>query len=146
MSDVLITQLEADDLVKMDKIKVEDRSYQFPQIRGRLTIPLSSRDGRNKFLLDVNITNLTVKFTYQNRAKVSIVLVRLDMTSGKHTNPDGQIIHGAHLHLYKEGYADKWAISVPSLFSDISNLILTLDEFMDYCHIVDQPLIQGSCV
>lgn len=146
MSDVLITQSEADALIKMEKIRVDHRSYQFPQIRGKLIIPLLSRDGRNKFILDMNISQLTVKATYQNRSRVTIILVRLDLTSGKHTNPDGQVINGAHLHLYKEGFADKWAFPVPSHFSSLGNFLLTLDEFMDYCHIVEPPIIQGSSV
>lgn len=146
MSDILITQSEADDLIEMEKIRVDDRSYQFPRIEGKLTIPLSSRDRRTKFLLDIYISGFTVKATYQNRSRVTIILVRLDLTSGKHTNPDGQVIEGAHLHIYKEGYADKWAYPVPSDFSNTGDFQLTLDDFMDYCNIVEPPTIQGSSV
>jgi hypothetical protein len=146
MSDILISQAEADYLIKMEKIKVDDQSYQFPQMKGKLIIPLLSRDGRNKFMLDINISRLTIKATYQNRSRITIILVRLDLTSGKHTNPDGQVIEGSHMHLYKEGYADKWAIPVPKHFSDMTDFHLTLEEFMGYCNIVDPPLIQGSSV
>ena len=65
---------------------------------------------------------------------------------GKHTNPDGKSLTGSHLHLYREGYGDRWAYPVPAQFTNLANLLLTVDEFMKYCNIVEAPIIQGSCV
>lgn len=146
MSDISITQSEADDLLKIAKSKVDDRSYQFPQLKGKLSVPLVSIDGRHKFHLDITRSNIAIKkVTYQNRARSVVILARLD-TMGKHTNPDGRVLTGSHFHLYKEGYSDRWAIPAPANFTDVSNLLLTLDQFMAYCNVVDEPLIQGSSV
>jgi len=44
--------------------------------------------------------------------------------------------------MYVEGFMDKWAIPVPTAkFSDTANLFQTLDEFFDYCNIVEKPII-----
>jgi hypothetical protein len=146
MSDILISQAEADRLINLEKVRVDDKPYQYPQISGYLSIPLLSKDGREKFILDIRLGHIAVKkITYQNRSRKSIILVRLD-TKSTHTNPDGQTIKGSHFHLYREGFADKWAIPVPDSFTNLQDLLLTLDEFMDYCKIVEQPIIQGSSV
>jgi hypothetical protein len=53
------------------------------------------------------------KATYQNRARQAIVLMRLDLDGPPHRNPDDQEIPCPHLHFYREGYGDKWAIPPP---------------------------------
>ncbi|MCB5270478.1 MAG: hypothetical protein LHW56_01380 [Candidatus Cloacimonetes bacterium] len=146
MSDIIISQSEADELFAMEKVRIDERTHSFPQISGKLIIPLRSRDGREKFLLDVHIGHIELKKAHlQNRARNVIILARLD-TMGKHTNPDGNSLTGSHLHLYREGYGDRWAYPVPAQFTNLANLLLTVDEFMKYCNIVEAPIIQGSCV
>jgi len=45
--------------------------------------------------------------------------------------------------IYREGYGDKWAVEVPSdRFSHIEDPWQTLQDFMQYCNIVDPPDIQ----
>jgi len=47
-----------------------------------------------------------------------------------------------HIHLYREGYGDKWAYPVDlTRFGRMSDLFLTLSDFMEYCNIVEQPVI-----
>jgi hypothetical protein len=71
------------------------------------------------------------------------VLVRLDFGGSPHRNPDGEEITCPHLHVYQEGFGDKWAVPIPQdKFSDCGNLRQTLDEFMRYCNIVIPPSIQ----
>jgi hypothetical protein len=46
------------------------------------------------------------------------------------------------LHLYREGYGDKWAIPLPpDKFPNIGDLWVTLEDFMRFCNIVDWPAI-----
>lgn len=79
------------------------------------------------------------KTTYQNRARKTIVLLRLDIGGAPHRNPDGQEIPSPHLHIYKEGYGDKFAYPLPREFTFCENTLDYLDTFMDYCNIVGKP-------
>ncbi|MDG6271690.1 DUF6978 family protein [Glaesserella parasuis] len=81
--------------------------------------------------------------TFQTRARKAIVLVRLDIEGPPHRNPDGEEIICPHIHLYREGYGDKWAYPLPDeLKSVLDRPYELLDKFMDYCHIIGKPMIQ----
>lgn len=103
MSDIDITQEEADALIAIEKQRVDDRTWLFAPGE-RLAIPLSSVDKRESFLLDINRYQIKItKATYQNRARQTVVLMRLDIDGPPHTNPDGEEIPCPHLHLYRKG-------------------------------------------
>ena len=74
-----------------------------------------------------------------------MVLVRLDFGNQPHRNPDGDEVPSPHLHMYREGYGDKWAIQVPAdRFPNLSDMWLALGDFMRFCNIVDRPnIIRG---
>ncbi|HPL68001.1 MAG TPA: hypothetical protein PLG94_15825 [Smithellaceae bacterium] len=144
MSDIILTQLEADALIEMEKLRVDDSLYDYPSLGGSVTIPLISLDKREKFILDMSRGKIDLlKGTYQNRSRQVIILVRLDFGGRPHRNPDDQEIPSPHLHLYKEKYGDKWAIPVPSHhFPNVSDLWQLLHDFMKFCNITDPPLIK----
>ena len=74
-----------------------------------------------------------------------VVLVRLDFGGSEHRNPDDSEIESPHLHLYREGYGDKWAVPLPDGdFTDTANLMNMLADFMRYCNISEPPKIQGG--
>ncbi len=55
---------------------------------------------------------------------------------------NGQIVDCPHIHLYIEGYMDKWAIPISSSdFSDTKSLYKTLEDFFRYCNVVEPPKI-----
>ena len=56
-----------------------------------------------------------LKGTYQTRARQVMVLVRLCFGGGAHRNPDGVRITSPHLHTYREGFGDKWAMPLPEV-------------------------------
>ncbi|MGH8467941.1 MAG: DUF6978 family protein [Gammaproteobacteria bacterium] len=105
---------------------------------------MASADRRELFVLDLRRGRIDLaKGTYQNRGRQVVVLVRLDFGGSPHRNPDGEEIGSPHLHLYREGYGDKWAVPVPSdRFSNVGNPWQTLDDFMRYCNVVEPPAIQ----
>ncbi len=144
MPEINLTQSEADALIVMEKVKTDDQSWGYPSFGGRISIPLASRNKRENFLLDVGIGRIDLlKGTYQNRALQMVVLVRLDFGGQPHRNPDGQEIPSPHLHIYREGYGDKWAAPIPAqCFTNIQDLWQTLQDFMKYCNIVEPPNIQ----
>jgi hypothetical protein len=143
MADIEISQDEADALIQIPKYRVNDDVWHFPGRGHSINIPLLSEDKRNNFLLDVGRGRLDLnKITYQNRVHQMIILVRLDLTGTPHKNPDDVIITGPHIHIYQEGYADKWAYPVSSdSFSDLTDQWKTLTDFMTYCNIVKEPNI-----
>lgn len=70
-----------------------------------------------------------------------MVLARLDFNA-PHRNPDDSEVSVPHLHLYREGYGDRWAIEVPpGLLKDPSDAWQVLLDFMAYCAIVQPPTI-----
>ena len=55
------------------------------------------------------------------------------------------MIGPTHIHLYREGFADKWAFVVDSSeFTNLSNIYSTFKDFCTYCNIRDLPPIQGG--
>ena len=144
MADIDLTQSEADGLIAMEKERVNDDLLYFPEPGARLNVPLRSLDRRESFLLDVTRSRISLtKATFQARARQVIVLLRLDMNGGPHRNPDGAEIECPHLHIYREGFGDKWAFELPSdLTSGDQNLYAFLTRFMTYCRIVVPPDIE----
>lgn len=146
MADAHLTQAVADALIALKKCRVDAQEWDYPDYGGKITIPLISVDRREPFSLDLRRSRIDLaKGTYQNRGRLVVVLVRLDFGGNPHRNPDGNRVESPHLHLYREGYGDKWAFPVPSeRFHDLSDAWQTLEDFMAYCNIVERPAIRRS--
>jgi hypothetical protein len=115
VADLDIPQAEADALIAMEKQCVESKSLLFPEPGGRLAIALASLDKRENFTLDITRGQIKLtKAAYQNRARQALILMRLDLDGPPHRNPDDQEIPCPHLHIYREGYGDKWAFPAPA--------------------------------
>ena len=138
----MLTQQEADALLALEKHYLDKERFTFPSPQDKLSIPVYSIDKREKFILDITRSGaLLTKNTFQTRARKVIPLVRLDIIGAPHRNPDGEEIACPHLHLYKEGYADQFAISMPDIFGDVADTGNLLNKFMEYCKIVGKPPI-----
>jgi hypothetical protein len=139
MSDGTLVQADADSLLRMEKIRLRDDNVTFPDLGGRVEIPLSSRDRRESFSLDINRKRISLLTGYQTRARQTVVLARLDFAA-PHRNPDGQEIGVPHLHLYREGFGDRYAVDVPAgMLSNPADAWQVLHDFMSYCRIVEAP-------
>lgn len=140
----MLTQAEADALIAMEK--------HFIQL-----LPVTLRPGKNqsfelngfpdakeRFLLDLWRGSIKLtKYRFQNRGRKVVVLVRLELNAAPHTNPDGTRIGGTPLHVYREGYEDRWAVPVfPDQFQDVSSMRQTFDDFCQYCNISERPPFQ----
>lgn len=140
-----LTQSEADALFALAKRRIGIQPIRFPMPGEKITAELKSFDAREKFFLDVNRSSVSIsKITYQNRVRVIIVLARLDVGGAPHRNPDDTEIDCPHLHVYREGYADKWAIPLPPIFERIENPWQTLQDFMQFCNITEPPLFERN--
>jgi len=144
MVDVDLTQDEADAMIALPKRRANDNVAYYPDQGGSLIIPLTSTDKKENFLLDIKRSRIDLqKATYQNRARQTVILVRLDLGGAPHRNPDGDDVACPHIHVYREGYGDKWAGPVPAeKFADTRDLWQALVDFMRYCNITEPPNIQ----
>ena len=144
MANIDLTQAEADALMATEKHRADDKEWDFPGPGGRLTIPLTSADRREAFLLDLTRGQIKLtKATYQNRARQVVILMRLDLDGPPHRNPDDQEVPCPHLHIYREGYGDKWAITAPSdIYTDTQDLFATFEAFMRHCNVTQMPNLQ----
>jgi len=138
-----ITQPEFDYLIQLKK-EFQKRDELLlgpaPLKWSRDIISLFSKDA---FLLDYYRGSLEIKkYTYNKRYRTSIPLVRFD-SFGRHTNPDGQKFVGPHIHIYKEGFDDKFAYPIDSIGADLSTSMQeVLVKFLKYCNIQNIPPIQ----
>ena len=143
MADINLTQAEADALIAMEKHRVTEERTDFPMGGESKVLPLQSADNRERFLLDLNRGRINLqKVTMQTRGRQVIVLVRLDLAGAPHRNPDGEDIPAPHLHIYREGYGDKWAIPVPAdQFRTTDDVWMAFEDFLQYCNITQPPYI-----
>jgi hypothetical protein len=146
MADINLTQVEADSLIAVEKRRADDERHEFPLSGGAIMIPLQTPDKKEHFILDISRGRIDLlKGKYQSRARQVIVLVRLDFGGTPHRNPNDEEIPSPHLHIYREGYGDKWAIPAPTdKFCDISDLWRTLEDFMQFCNITQPPYIDRN--
>ena len=144
MADTNLGQAEADALIAMEKHRANEDRHTFPMGGESLILPLLSPDKREAFLLDLSRARIDLaKVKMQNRARQVVVLVRLDLAGAPHRNPDGQEIPCPHLHIFREGFGDKWAVPVPpDRFPDLTDWWATLGHFLAYCNITQPPHIE----
>jgi len=143
MAEINISQAEADSLIAVHKKTLSDISLP---IQGEgVQIKVVSHDKKEEFIVDISRGTIKLqKSKEQLRAREVVILLRLDIESSPHRNPDGTEISGSHLHIYKENLGDRFAIEIPrDKFTNTGNLIKTVEEFLRYCNI-DVPKIQGS--
>lgn len=141
----MLTQAEADSLIQMGKRFLNPTTIALRPGADE-THELIGDDDRERFLLDSWRGTIRVsKLKLQNRARKAIVLVRLDIDGAPHTNPDGQRLGGTHLHLYREGFEDRWASPLdPTQFKNPTDLRQAFDDFCQLCGIRDVPPFQGG--
>lgn len=146
MTNTILTQAEAKVLIALEKRRFDTIQRDYPGPGEAVTAPVISTDGRERFSLDLRRGRIDLlKGTYQTRGRQVVVLARLDFGGAPHRNPDGEEIGSPHLHLYREGYGDKWALPLPNerfMFTDLTDRWIMFEDFMRVCNIVDPPNIQ----
>jgi hypothetical protein len=146
LADINLTQEDADALLAMEKQKVDDSVNEYPSLGGAIRVHLQSPDKRELFFLDITRSQIKLtKGTYQNRARGVVILARLDFGGAPHRNPDDEEMACPHLHVYREGYGDRWAVPLPpGRFTDASDPWLLLLEFMQFVNVTDSPDIRRN--
>lgn len=135
-----LTQAEADALLVLEKHREDEKQWRLPDLGGGLIVPLSSVDRAEAFHLDISRGRINLnKGKYQTRARSVVVLARLDF-GVPHRNPDDQEVPAPHLHVYREGYGDKWAFPVPAEhFTNLEDRWQALMDFLRFCAVTRPP-------
>lgn len=90
MTEINLTQQEADALLAMPKFPEVADPAPFPSPGQELEIRLLSKDSREAFLLNLRRNRFEVgRATYQSRARVIVVLARLDLHGAPTGTPTG---------------------------------------------------------
>ncbi|MFN8355452.1 MAG: hypothetical protein U0Y10_13430 [Spirosomataceae bacterium] len=141
-----LTQAEFDFLMKLEK-EFEDKStillYPAPM---QWTRKIKSTSSKDFFCLDFYRGTFKVqKYTYNHRYKQTLAIFRFD-SYGIHTNPDGQKIEGFHIHVYKEGFGDKFAYPASEFgIKESDTMEIILEKFLLYCNIkpigIEPPML-----
>lgn len=108
-----------------------DSHADFPALHNTIKLNGLGQRTRYEYIVDVNRKYCSLnRITYHQRVFTNVTLLRLDIDTKPHRNPDGQKISGTHLHVYREGYGDSWAYELndPALHNlwpefDFSTLI-----------------------
>ncbi len=147
-------QADADLLLKTPKLFENEVVLEIPQTtNGHYEYNLISKNKREKFVFNYGRYGRdSLKLKYQTRAREVIILARLDISGRPHRNPPtedfpvGEYIIGPHIHLYREGYDDKFAFpleQVPEMsIKDINDGVEVLETFLYYCSVEKIPDIQ----
>ncbi len=140
----MLTQSEADALLSLEKQFVDTNLLILGKIPISESHDLVSLDGKEKFILDIWRGSINLKkYKYNNRSRKIHILARVDIGGSPHQNPDGVIVPCPHIHVYREGYDDKWAYPLKDFpFRDPENMIVVLEDFARFCHIILLPPLQ----
>ena len=138
---VWLTQAEADTFFAMEKRRVDERLWRLPDTSGGIVVPLASAGGDEPFHLDISRGRINLaKGKIQNRARTTTVLARIDFGGAPHRNPNDEEIACPHVHLYREGFGDRWAFPISStVFTQPTDHLQTLIDFMRFCNIIRPP-------
>lgn len=144
MSEAGLTQSEADLLLAVEKTRVSEEIYPFPQAGKSLSLPVKSIDLREDFWFDLIRGSIRMtKCSYQNRARSVIVLARLDVDGPGHRNPDMTEVECPHIHLFREGFGDKWAFPAEEVLGPLtSDLFVAWLAFARFCNVVELPNLE----
>ena len=139
-----LTQEEANTLIQLSKYLLNPQSFRFPMQSETRVYPLRyARQETDK--TDMNISlyrgkKSAQKVSYRLLYRGNVVLVRVDLGDmSVHTNPDGRVLSGNHIHIFKEGYNLSYAYELSEigsgLFMNPDNFSVLFYDFCRYCGI-----------
>lgn len=104
---------------------------------------INSTTSKEIFLLDFYRGSFELsKYTINKRYRQTVIMLRYD-NGGRHTNPDGVLFEGPHVHLYREGYNDKFAFPVSQVnVSDTDTTEQVLKKILHFCNVKKAPTIE----
>lgn len=136
-----LSQKDADFLLAMLKRTLQE-IISFPDAGLKEHFEVQSLSSSVVFTITIErMTKNPCKYNLGARIKGDELLLFLHINpSGKHYNPDGEIIYGNHWHVYREGYDMRFAYPAEDIDSSefVHNTIVFLEEF----NVVEKPEIR----
>ena len=146
-----LTDKEFQHLMAMQKHIIDDK-IDLP-VAGQTGKPISviSDTTHDIFVIDsdrkstISLTKMKLQERHINTQER---LVRLEIDSRPHTNPDGKVLSRNHIHIFKEGYGLSFAYDLKifhqKLFKDLSNFERVFFDFCIFCNItIEGNIVQG---
>ncbi len=134
---VELRQSQADRLLKVGKFFIDKSPIIINRPLNTQRDLQSVENDEDKFYL--NISQTAIEFgkysTITRFFSVPLARVCIDEDC-VHENPDDVIIKGSHIHIYKEGYRDRFAYPLEDYsFSSNTEIAHFLPEFLKFCGI-----------
>ncbi len=108
---------------------------------------IKSESGINDYKLSVRYGKIDInKFSINTlHMQTKKVLMRLDITNGTHTNPDGTLIRGSHIHILQDG-TEKIAYPIDSdkyqkIFPNKKDRVKLFKAYLELINIVYDGII-----
>ncbi len=143
-----MTNCEFQELIQLRKIFIK-HSVILPNNGEKVKFDLISKGTNNRFYLDINRRGKIElsKCTLQTRWEFNkLPLVRIDIDSPNHMNPDGIIKSRNHIHIYQESDNDTgnlpWAYDLEEYGIRYDSFMQVFYGFCTYCNI-DADGVQG---
>ena len=138
-----LSQEEADQLLTMLKRTLQ-KIIDFPEAGLKESFEVKSISSSNVFTITIErMIKNPEKYNFAARIKSDGLLLFLHINpSGKHYNPDGEMIFGSHWHVYTEGHDMRFAYPAEDIDSSdfVGNTIKFLEEF----NVIEQPMIHQN--
>ena len=139
-----LTQEEADTLREIEKILINPHKFRIP-LQGKteeypVCYQIANMDKDNMSISAFHGNKDIFKVSIRLKYNGNIILTRIDSRDQtRHINPDKTIIEALqpHIHIYREGYDDKFAYPLPREFSDATNVCSLFRDFLSYSHVIN---------
>lgn len=138
-----MSEVDAENLIAVLKEFIDNKIY-YPDIGETKEYEVKSLTSHDLFIINIyRKSKNRDKYSIQIRLKGSnIKLLRLDIGSTlSHKNSNGKIIHGSHLHIFKENIELSDAMECKSNDSFIDDCIF----FMKKVNVINYPKTHQEC-
>lgn len=135
---MILTDITFKRLMAEEK-RFKDKTIKLPLSNERKNFEIICVNSSEKLFLDINRSGKIElrKATLQHR--YTEPLVRIDLDSPPHMNPDGTKVSRNHIHVFKEGFGDAWAYELATFkdykFREISDFSTVFTDLCQYCNI-----------
>ena len=134
---MVLTQNQVNEYLKVKKMLLNKTEIYLSDEHVKLTEIVTSSEHGDIFKLDIRKGRLELRTLNTGlRAKECYILVRLDINDRDHRNPDGKIISGNHIHIYKENFGDSYSYPAEDYgFTEFDNMPKIIEDFVNFCNI-----------
>lgn len=126
----MLTQSKADELIVKAKEAARTEVLTWLHDERQEELFLAVEDASLQFLLSLKRNPFEIRLQLRTKDR-HIPLARID-NAAQHSNPDGTIIRGPHIHWHREGFGMAWAEAID--WYRLDQPLDTLVRFLDLVH------------